>query len=106
MEGGCFLIQRGWSRRAGAEQRYLQIIGHDRIPGSEPADAITGRLYTDHGDTLAYVCELDGDTMTIGWARRAPPPCTPGRSAPTAERSRGLGEPGAANKETMTRARA
>jgi hypothetical protein len=73
MEGGCFLIQRGWSRRAGAEQRYLQIIGHDRIPGSEPADAITGRLYTDHGDTLAYVCELDGDTMTIGWARRAPP---------------------------------
>jgi hypothetical protein len=65
MEGGCFLIQRGWSRRAGAEQRYLQIIGHDRIPGSEPADAITGRLYTDHGDTLAYVCELDGDTMTI-----------------------------------------
>jgi hypothetical protein len=59
MEGGFFLIQRGWTRREGAEQKYLQIIGHDRTPGSVPADAITGRLYTDHGDTLAYVCEVD-----------------------------------------------
>jgi hypothetical protein len=28
------------------EQKYLQVIGYDRMYGSEPADAITGRLYT------------------------------------------------------------
>jgi hypothetical protein len=53
MEGGFFLIQRGWTRREGMEQKYLQVIGCERMPGSEPADAITGRLYTSHGDTLA-----------------------------------------------------
>jgi hypothetical protein len=46
MEGGFFLVQRGWVRREGMEQMYVQIIGHDRMPGSEPADAISGRLYT------------------------------------------------------------
>jgi hypothetical protein len=39
------------------EQKYLQVIGYDRMSGSEPADAITGRLYTSNGDdTLIYVC--------------------------------------------------
>jgi hypothetical protein len=52
MEGGFFLIQRGWTRREGMEQKYLQVIGCERMPGSEPADVITGRLYTSHGDTL------------------------------------------------------
>jgi hypothetical protein len=32
MEGGFFLIQRGWARREGSEQSYLQIIGHERPP--------------------------------------------------------------------------
>jgi hypothetical protein len=39
------------------EQKYLQVIGYDRMSGSEPADAITCRLYTSNGDdTLIYVC--------------------------------------------------
>jgi hypothetical protein len=53
---GFFLIQRGWTRREGMEQKYLQVIGYDRMPGSEHADAITGRLYTSNGDALIYVC--------------------------------------------------
>jgi hypothetical protein len=73
MEGGFFLIQRGWSRREGLTQRYVQIIGHERPPGSEPASEITGRLYTDHGDTLSYVCEVDGDTMTIWMGEKGSP---------------------------------
>jgi hypothetical protein len=73
MDGGFFLIQRGWSRREGAEQTYLQVIGYDHMPGSEPADAITGRLYTNHGDTLAYVCELEDDTMTIWMNEKGSP---------------------------------
>jgi hypothetical protein len=73
MDGGFFLIQRGWTRREGVEQTYIQIIGHDRMPGSEPADAISGPLYTNHGDTLAYVCESEGDTMTIWMGEKGSP---------------------------------
>jgi hypothetical protein len=39
MDGGFFLIQRGWMRREGVQQSYLQIIGHDRMPGSAPAES-------------------------------------------------------------------
>jgi hypothetical protein len=35
-------------------------VASERMPGSEPADTISGRLYTSKGDTLAYVCELEG----------------------------------------------
>jgi len=99
MEGGFFLIQRGWTRREGAEQKYIQIIGCDRTPGAEPADAITGRLYTNHGDTLAYVCELADDTMTIWMGEKGSPPSTPAPSAPTAPRSRAAGSgPAAATR--------
>jgi hypothetical protein len=91
MEGGFFLIQRGSTRREGVKQTYLQIIGHDRMPGSEPADAISGRLYTTNGDTLAYVCELEGDTMTIWMGEKGSPPSTPAPSAPTATRSKANG---------------
>jgi hypothetical protein len=54
MEGGYFLTSAAGRRREGVEQKYLQITSHDRMPGAEPADAIAGRLYTDHGDTVAY----------------------------------------------------
>ena len=73
MEGGFFLIQRGCSRRDRTEQKYLQIIGYDHAPGTEPADAITGRLYTNHGDTLTYVCEVEDDTMTIWMGEKGSP---------------------------------
>jgi hypothetical protein len=36
------------------EQKYLQVTGYDRMPGAQPADAITGGLYTSNGDT--FVC--------------------------------------------------
>jgi hypothetical protein len=88
MEGGFFLIQRGWTHREETERKYLQVIGHDRMPGSEPADAITGRLYTSNGDTLNYMCEHEGDTMTIWMGEKGSPPRTPAPSAPTATRSK------------------
>jgi hypothetical protein len=105
MEGGFFLIQRGWARRAGSEQRYLQIIGCERPPGSEPAEAICGRLYTDHGDTLAYVCELDGDTMTIWMGEKGSPAVYTGTFSADGNTIEGAWEwPGGGYKETMTRA--
>jgi hypothetical protein len=104
MEGGFFLIQRGWSRREGMEQKYIQIIGYDRKPGSEPADAISGRLYTDHGDTLAYVCELEGDTMTIWMDEKGSPAVYTGTFSADGNTIEGEWEwPGGGYKETMTR---
>jgi hypothetical protein len=104
MDGGFFLIQRGWTRREGAEQKYLQVIGHDRTPGSEPADSITGRLYTSDGDTLAYVCELDGDTMTIWMGEKGSPAVYAGVFSADGNTIEGSWEwPGGGYKETMTR---
>src|SRR5262245_42243049 len=79
MEGGYFLIQRGWTRRDGVERRYVQVIGHDRMLGFEPAEAITGRLYTDHGDTHTYVCECEGDDLTIWMDEKGAPAVYTGR---------------------------
>jgi hypothetical protein len=104
MEGGYFLIQRGWTRREGVEQTYIQIIGRDRMPGAEPAEAISGRLYTNHGDTLAYVCELEGDTMTIWMDEKGSPAFYTGTFG--ADDNTIEGEwvwPGGGYKETMTR---
>jgi hypothetical protein len=106
MDGGFFLIQRGWSRREGVEQTYLQVIGHDRMPGSEPAETISGRLYTNHGDTLAYVCELDGDTMTIWMGEKGSPAVYTGTFSADGNAIEGEWVwPGGGYKETMTRAR-
>jgi hypothetical protein len=104
MEGGFFLIQRGWTRREGVEQKYLQIIGYDRMPGSEPADAITGRLYTSHGDTLAYTCELEGETMTIWMGKKGSPAVYRGTISADGNTIEGAWEwPGGGYEETMTR---
>jgi hypothetical protein len=104
MEGGFFLIQRGWTHREGVEQKYLQIIGYDRTPGAEPADAMTGRLYTNHGETLAYVCEVAGDTMTIWMGEKGSPAVYTGTFSADGSRIEGGWEwPGGGYKETMTR---
>jgi hypothetical protein len=106
MDGRFFLIQRGWTRREGVEQTYLQIIGHDRMPGSPPADAISGRLYTNHGDTLAYECELEGDTMTIWMSEKGSPAVYTGTFSADGNTIEGEWVwPGGGYKETMTRAR-
>ena len=107
MEGGFFLIQRGWTRREGTEQTYLQLIGHDRTPGSEPAEAITGRLYASTGDTLAYVCELDGDTMTIWMGEKGSPAVYRGTFSADGNTIEGAWEwPGGGYDERMTRSSA
>jgi hypothetical protein len=105
MDGGFFLIQRGWTRREGVEQKYLQIIGRDRMPVSEAADAITGRLYTSNGDTLNYVCELEGDTMTIWMGEKGSPAVYKGTFSADGDTIEGEWDwPGGGYKETMTRA--
>jgi hypothetical protein len=68
MEGGFFLLQRV---DLGQEDRKritgLEIIGHEKPFGAEPSEEIRSRFYSNTGDTIDYVYEIEGDTLTI-WA--------------------------------------
>ena len=64
MEGGFFLIQHVALNGA----KGIEIIGHLKPFGELPRPDITSRYYDYYaGDTLDYVYELNGDTLTI-WA--------------------------------------
>jgi hypothetical protein len=45
----------------------IEVIGHERLFGAEPSEEVKSRFYSNTGDTLDYVYELEGDTLTI-WA--------------------------------------
>jgi hypothetical protein len=67
MEGGFFLIQHVDLEQYGQRIKGIEIIGHERPFGAEPSEEIKSRFYSNMGDTLDYVYELEGDTLTI-WA--------------------------------------
>jgi hypothetical protein len=68
MEGSFFLIQRvDLGQQGGKRIKGLEVIGHERLFGAEPSEEIKSRFYSNTGDTIDYVYELEGDTLTI-WA--------------------------------------
>jgi len=67
MESGFFLIQRVDLEQYGQRIKGIEIIGHERPFRAEPSEEIKSRFYSNMGDTLDYVYELEGDTLTI-WA--------------------------------------
>jgi hypothetical protein len=67
MEGGFFLIQRVDLEQYGQKIKGIEIIGHERPFGADPSEEIKSRFYDNMGNTLDYVYELEGDTLTI-WA--------------------------------------
>ena len=73
MEGGFFLIQRVDLEQYGQRIKGLEIIGHEKPFGSEPSEEIKSRFYSNTGDTLDYVYELQGDTLTIWGGERGSP---------------------------------
>jgi hypothetical protein len=73
MEGGFFLIQRIDFDHAGRRVKGIEIIGHERRFGAEPSEEIKSRFYSNTGDTLDYVYELEGDTLTIWVGERGSP---------------------------------
>jgi hypothetical protein len=73
MEGGFFLIQRVDLEQYGQRIKGLEIIGHERPFGEEPGEEIKSRFYSNTGDTLDYVYELQGDTLTIWGGERGSP---------------------------------
>jgi hypothetical protein len=67
MEGGFFIIQHVDLDQYGHRVKGMEIIGHEKKFGEEPSEEIKSRFYDSTGDTLDYVYEMEGDTLTI-WA--------------------------------------
>ena len=73
MEGGYFLIQHVDLEQHGHRIKGIEIIGHEKPFGSEPSEEIRSRFYSNTGDTLDYVYELEGDTLTIWGGEKGSP---------------------------------
>lgn len=104
MEGGFFLIQRVDLGRPGQRIKGIEIIGHERPFGAEPSEDIKSRFYSNTGDTLDYVYELEGDTLTIWAGERGSPAYAKGKFSE--DGNTGSGEwvyPGGGYRFTMTR---
>jgi hypothetical protein len=73
MEGGHFLIQRADLEQYGQGIKGIEIIGHLRPFGEPPSEEIRSRFYDNHGNTLDYVYELEGDILTIWGGEKGSP---------------------------------
>jgi hypothetical protein len=68
MEGDFSLLQRvELEQQDGQRIMGIEIIGHERPFGVEPGEEIRSRFYSNMGDTLDYVYELEGVHLKI-WA--------------------------------------
>jgi hypothetical protein len=94
MDGGFFLLQHVQLEQDGQQIKGIEIIGHQRPLGAEPSHDITSRFYDSLGNTLDYVYELAGDTLTIWGVSGARQPTTRAASATTATPSPASGCPG------------
>ncbi len=74
MDGGFFLIQHvNLEQQDGQPTKGMEIIGHLHRYGEEPSTDIHSRYYASMGETLDYVYELEGDTLTIWFGERGSP---------------------------------
>lgn len=67
LPGGHFLIQRFDLTLHGHPVTGIEVIGHLKPFGEDASAEIWSRAYDDSGNTLDYVYEVDGQTLTI-WA--------------------------------------
>jgi hypothetical protein len=104
MEGGFFLLQRVDLEQHGQRIRGIEVIGHELPFGVEPSEEIKSRFYDNMGNTLDYVYEVEGDTLTIWGGERGPRRTTGVPSAKTAPPSPAPGTiPGGGYEATSTR---
>ncbi|HZD60039.1 MAG TPA: hypothetical protein VE439_06250 [Anaerolineae bacterium] len=73
MEGGFFLIQHVDFEQYGQKIKGIEIIGHERKFGEEPSEEIKSRFYDNLGNTLDYVYELEGNTLTVWGGEKGSP---------------------------------
>lgn len=73
MEGGFFLIQRVDLEQYGQKVTGMEVIGHLQPFGEAPSEDVKARFYDSMGNTLDYVYELNGDTLTIWGGEKGSP---------------------------------
>jgi hypothetical protein len=73
MDGGFFLVQHVELEQYGQRVKGMEVIGHERPFGAEPSPDISSRFYDNTGNTLDYVYELEGDTLTIWGGEKGSP---------------------------------
>lgn len=106
MEGKFFLIQHVDLVHDAQTIKGMEIIGQLRPFGEEPSADIHSRFYDTLGNTLDYVYELDGDTLTIwGGAKGSPAYFRGTFSADGNSCVGGWVYPGGGYESIMTRAR-
>ena len=104
MEGHFFLIQHVDLEHHGQRIKGIEVIGHEKPFGSDPSEQIKSRFYSNTGDTLDYVYELEGDTLTIWAGEKGSPAYAKGNFSE--DGNTGSGEwvyPGGGYRFTMTR---
>lgn len=73
MEGGFFLIQHYDFVHSGRQVKGLEIIGHLQPFGEAQSTDIKSRIYDTVGNTIDYVYEVEGDTLTIWGGEKGSP---------------------------------
>jgi hypothetical protein len=73
MEGGFFLVQHVELEQYGQQIKGFEVIGHEQPFGAESSADIKSRFYDSMGNTLDYVYELDGNTLTIWGGEKGSP---------------------------------
>ena len=73
LDGGFFLVQHVELEQYGQTFKGMEIIGHLRPFGEPPSPDIHSRFYDSTGNTLDYVYELEGDTLTIWGGEKGSP---------------------------------
>ena len=104
MEGGFFLIQNVDMTLFGQEIKAIEAIGHLRPVGQDPDEEIRSRAYDSAGNTLDYVYEIEGDTLTIWGGEKGSPAYYRGTFSDDGNENAGEWVyPGGGYKSTMTR---
>ena len=104
MEGRHFLLQRFNLVHAGRPTMGIEIIGHLRRFGEAPSVDLHSRVYDTVGNTLDYVYEVEGDTLTIWGGERGSPAYYRGTFSADGDTNTGAWVyPGGGYESTMTR---
>ena len=106
LEGGFFLLQEFDLEQGGHRIKGIEVIGRERPFGAEkPSEDIKSRVYDHEGNTLDYVYELQGDTLTIWGGERGSPAYMRATFSPDGNSfSGGWVWPGGGYETTATRA--
>ena len=105
LEGGFFLVQHVDVEHDGRKIKGIEIIGYKREFGAtKPSKDIRSHWFGNTGETLAYVYEVDNNTLTIWGGEKGSPAYYKGKWNDNGDMNTGAWVwPGGGYESTMTR---